>query len=165
MSGLVCDTITGELTAAGIVMHGPGWCVLDCTPLWGQVNVTGGNRRLSRTHGDRPLPRYRTTTEHSLGMMICGETDQDGDPYPNPWLGLELNLKYLRDNLVDPPGTATGTRASTLLMPSGDLRTADVTYLDVRLGDPLTGHNGLNGNVTAAFNASLEISIAAGRFD
>lgn len=159
-----CDTTTGQLTAAGILLHGPAWCLTDLTALWGEVAVRGDDRPIPLADGVDANRRHITVTEHSLPFVIDGAQDQFDNPYTNPWVGLELNLKYLRDNLIDPPGTTAGTRAASLLMPSGAIRTAAIHVLDIRLGRPVPGIDGFTGQDGALFDATLEISIPLGRF-
>jgi hypothetical protein len=164
MNGLTPPDCMGDLEIDGVPMLGPAWTLTDLTPLWGQVDVRGSDLILPMASGRRANQRRIDATEHSLQLIICGETDQDGDLWPNPWIGLEENLAFLRTNVVDPTGVGNGTLPAVLTMPSGDTRTADIHVLDLRQGAVDAGTSGLSGNSTTAFYATLEISIPAGRF-
>lgn len=54
-------------------------------------------------------------------MWFQGHIDVNGEPYSNTIEGLESNLNYWRTELLDPTVIA---REGTLLMPSGEERTA-----------------------------------------
>lgn len=160
MSGIDCAPSAGSLVIGDVSMNNGAWCALDLTPLWAEVAVRGGDRLIPTLDGVVPYRRRITVTEHSLPLLICGEVDHLGIEYPDPWVGLEENLAYLRANVVDPVATTAGTRAAQLTMPSGDVRTAAIHVLDLRLGEPIAP-DPVDG---AIFRASLEISIPAGRF-
>lgn len=163
-TGLNWDVLTGRLVIDDIDMHGPGWCMGDLTALWGEAEVRSGSTIIDGAPGRRENEVLIDETEHTLGLKICGETNQDGDLYPDPWVGLETNIAYLRANVVDPP-TVGLTRPATLHMPSGAQRTADVQVLFLRLGEALGGYSLRSGMETAAHLATLRILIPAGRFE
>lgn len=159
MAGLDYDTVTGELLISGYTMHGPGWCLTDLTALWTEAQVVGEDRPIP--DGDAvPYRRKITITEHSLDLVIGGDTDQTGVEYASPWVGLEENIAWLQANITDPPATTAGTRAAQLIMPSGEIRTADIHVLPIRLGPPLAA----DPNDGAIFAATLQIIIPDGRF-
>lgn len=161
--GLDWDTLTGRLVIAGVDMHGPGWCMGDLTALWGEVDVRGDNQIMDGAPGRAANSQLLDETQHMLGLTICGETNQDGEPYDDPWVGLELNIADLRDQVLDPP-TSTKTRPAVLHMPSGATRSADIQAFDLRLGDALGGYSLRSGQPTAAHLATFQLRIPAGRF-
>ncbi len=131
------DQCDGELTIGGVLMHTPAWNAYQ--------------RRL-------------TVTRHSLPMAIFGEVNQGGVPYANEWAGLEANIAYLKANVVAPTGTGDGTRAASLLMPSGATRTADIHVVDLVRGRLVAGTNMITGAEGVGMLATLEISIPEGEF-
>jgi len=126
--------------------------------------VRGEDRLLPLAAGVIPYLRRRTVTRHSLPMVIQGEVDENGVPYPDVWAGLEANIAQLRASVVDPTGVGDGTRPASLVMPSGATRTADVHVLGLVLGRTQAGTNTLTGNEGVGMLATLELSIPTGVF-
>lgn len=118
----------GTLTAGGFSLNTWGWMVQNLTPLWYQRTYVGDNRVIPSAHGRLGFPRERDEQPFSLVFYVTGGYEDDGTPYADPVEGLELNLALLETNVFAPVTTGTGSRASSLLMPSGATRTANVQY-------------------------------------
>lgn len=133
----ICASATvatiGELVIEGesgdpISLHIDGcWNFLDPTMLWAPFGARGENVVIPSTPGRFPEPWRLDQSTYDLQIVIDGDNDWNGDPYSNPWEGLETNLEYLVDELIIPPADVTvKTRPATLAMPSGAMRGADV---------------------------------------
>lgn len=135
MAGLHISLIDGNLSVDGIPMRTHAWCVLDLRPLWMPSAIRGSDKVLPGATGVRAYPRRKTITEVTLPIVISGAADRNGIP---PTVGapglkaalftqLEVNVAYLRANVIDPNFVTTdGTRAVILTMPSGSTRTGNV---------------------------------------
>lgn len=156
-----CD---GQLTIGGVLMHGYAWNILRLISLWMPGDQRGTDRLLPLTPGVIAYQRRLTVTRHSLPMAIAGEVNQAGVPYADVWAGLEANIAALKSTVVAPTGTGDGTRASSLVMPSGATRTADIHVLDLIPGRVVAGTNMMTGMEGVGMVATLEISIPAGEF-
>lgn len=156
MPALPTVTTGGQLTIGGVALIGPAWTVVEeaLTDLWLGGDLRGEDRIIPGAAGAIPYPRRWTVTRRSIPMWINPDVDRTGAAHSSPQVGLWLNIKYLRENVVDPPGTTTGTRAAVLTLPDATTRTADVHVLGLTLGV-----RGLGG-----FAAALDISIPAGVF-
>lgn len=126
----------GTLTINGVLMHCPAWNVIRLVPLWLTPSVRGGpNRPIPGIAGRVAYRRRIDETVHSLPMMVSGLRDRTGAINANPWAGLEANIAYLRANVVDPTNATDGTRAATLVMPSGATRTANIQVIGMTEGN------------------------------
>lgn len=126
----------GVLTINGVSMHCPAWNVVRLTSLWLTPTVRGGpNRAIPGITGRRAYRRRIDETAHSLPMLVSGVRDRTGAIQANPWVGLQVNIAYLRANVVDPTNATDGTRAATLLMPDGTTRTANVEVIGMTAGE------------------------------
>lgn len=161
---MIPDPCDGELEFDGFSLHRHSWFPTRLIDLWFGGDVRGADRLLPFQPGVIAYQRRFTVTRHSVPMVILGEVDPDGDPYPDIWVGLETNVGLLRAGLVDPTGVGDGTRSGTLTMPSGAVRTADAHILGLRLGQVVPGTDGFTGVEGIGLLATLEISIPAGRF-
>ncbi len=134
MAILECDLSYGGLTIGGVDMLNAfgAWCAPDLSPLWGNPDVRGADALLPGATGVRPFPRRGTITVHSLRFLVSGQVDgQDGltagEHGRTPEQQLALNLRFLNDNVFDPVGSGTGTRAAVWTPPGvapilGDVR-------------------------------------------
>lgn len=158
MAGLVGYGCTGALIINTVPMNCPSWDITNLTPLWAEFTVRGDDRRIPGVAGVIPYKRRMDVTEHALEMVIIGGADRTGASNANPWVGLENNIAYLRTNVVDPTMTGNGTRAATLVLPSGATRFANIHVLSLRLSE-------VQGVDDQAFVlAALQISIPLGVF-
>lgn len=161
---MIPEPCEGELVIGSTEMFGFGWYMLDLLDLWMGPAHRGQDRVLPLADGVVPHLRRPDVTRHSLPMVIMGETDPSGDPYPNLWVGLETNVGLLRAQVGDPTGVGDGTRAATLQMPSGAVRNASVHSGPIIRGRTVAGTNLLTGNPGIGMLATLELSIPAGAF-
>lgn len=161
MSGLNCDTCAGTLIGKGINLHTPAWCV-DSAALFTllRFDLRGDYGIVPPDEGQEPDGLVVDMTEHSLPITIAGETDRLGNPYVNPWNGLYTNLRYLFDNIVEPPGTVRGSGIWVYNPPDATPLSAEVQVLDLRYpSTPITDED--HGPVLVG---SLELLIVSGRF-
>lgn len=151
----VCSTL-GQLTINGVLMHKEGaWNVLNPQILWLPTDERGSNVVISRARGRRAYPWRTDQSSYPLSLLVDGVLDWDGNPYANPWEGLETNLAYLYANVLIPPTAPTAVRAASLLMPSGETRIADVQ--PKHLGIP-------NAVENACFTDTLTLVVPDGAF-
>lgn len=158
-----CEEITGTLAIDGISMHTAAWNAGNLLELWLGGDLKGRNLDVGPVTGERPYPRRFTTTRHSLDFAVVGHRDRLGAPYTNFWSGLELNLTYLRTNVLDPVASATGTRLAVLTLPSGQQRSGPIHVLgftpDRR---PSEGIDTVSGEPTVAVFGKLNIELPYG---
>lgn len=143
----------GSLSISGVEMCTPAWWVLNLRDLWVGPDVRGEDLTVPLLDGVVPYRRRPTVTTHTLNLLIVGSVDHTGAPYDSEAEGVETNIQYLKDFVVECVG-GNGTRPSVLVMPSGAEREADITVLDLHPGDGIVG-----GMV-----ATLDISIPAGSY-
>lgn len=152
---LACCPCTGHLTINGINMHTPAWCIVDLIELWMPPKTRGVNIVIPHVSGTRARPYRITETDYSLPMMISGAVDQFGAPDAAGVMArLWKNMKYLHDNVTDPPTAPTATVPASLLMPDATTLTADVQVIGMTLGY----------HIAELTKATLDIRIPAGRF-
>lgn len=149
---------TGVLIIGGIVMNGPAWDISDLTDLWFTADVRGDDRILPGVAGVIPYRRRTTVTRHDLTILVIGDVDATGAPHSDSYIGLETNISSLYTNVVTPTNTGDGTRAASLVLPSGATRTANIHILG------LVKQRQFLSDYQSALEATLQISIPAGRF-
>lgn len=162
MAGFEFSTVDGNLTLNGVPMKTRAWTCPDLTPLWLPAAVRGQDRLFPGANGVRALRRRTTVTQYALDFRVSGISDMDGVVVagtgngPEEFEQLELNLTYLRNNVIDPRTTpnADGTVPGVLTMPSGATRTADVHVLGFTV----------NNRVSHVLQGVLDISIPTGGF-
>jgi hypothetical protein len=166
MAGLVGFGCTGQLWIGdGDMVETPmnttAWDITNLTPLWAEFSVRGQDRRLPGVNGVIPYRRRFDITEHDLQMVIIGDADMNGNANSNAWIGLEENITFLREFVIDPPNPpgATGQKSARLVMPSGEERFANIHVLGLRLSET----QGI-GEEHAFCLAALKISIPQGVF-
>jgi len=116
------DTI-GSLTINNVLMHIDGaWNVLNPQVLWVPTDTRGANSVVSHASGRRKKPWHLDQSTYSLQLIIDGTKDWDGDPYTDPFEGLETNIEYLVQNVVLPPDEPLASYDAELIMPSGNVR-------------------------------------------
>jgi hypothetical protein len=165
-------TQEGSLAIGGVAMANQfgAWGIVPdrgkggLIPLWTDFEVRGENRVLptpapSVTGVVIPYQRRITQSGHDLRLLVTGDIDgQTGATPTDAIVGLEANLAYLTANVIQPPATASGTRAAVLTMPSGATRTADVQVLRTTVETYLLHECG------SLWIAKLRIDIPGGRF-
>lgn len=132
MAGLNFTTFTGALTIGTTSMHCAAWDILDLRALWLPSAVRGADRLIPGAAGVRPKRRRRTVTTHSLPFLISGLADATGVgacSEADRVRQLEVNVYALRSAVLDPTNVGDGTRAATLVLPSGATLTADIHVL------------------------------------
>lgn len=150
---MLCDDApTGTLTIDGVSLHRPAFVVVDLTPLWLDGDQRGDDVLLPGAVGVIAEPRRVTVTKRTLPLLIDGEWMPDGTAAPDPWIGFQASIDYLRANLTEPTGVGDGTRTATLTMPNGDVRTGPVHVGPLGLGKFLDGRG----------RASLDLSLPQG---
>lgn len=162
MAGFTFSTVEGNLTLNGIPMKTRAWTCPDLTPLWLPATVRGQDRILPGAQGVIPHRRRRTVTQYALDFRVCGIANMDGvittgtGNGPAEFEQLEFNMKYLRDNVLDPRivPNLDGTVPGVLTMPSGAIRYADVHVLGFTV----------NVRVSHILQGTLDISIPSGGF-
>lgn len=127
--------------------------------LWADFDVRGEDRILPSVTGVIAYQRRRTVTRHDFRLIVVGDViGETGAPEADTRIGLEENIEYLRENVIDPVDTATGTRSATLTMPSGNTRDAEIHVLSV------TTQSYQLRECDSIWIATLHISIPSGRF-
>lgn len=157
----------GNLTIGSIDMNRPAFAVIGdergeggLLKLWMEFAVRGEDRILPSATGVIAYPRRMTATRFDLRLLVAGDVDQTGAPTADSLIGLETNLEYIRSNVLAPVVSSTGTRAATLLMPSGATRTANIHVLGVQT----QSYGFAAGCGGAIWVGTLQISIPSGRF-
>lgn len=143
----------GTLAIGGTTLSCPAWAVLNVASLWAPAPTRGANRFVPHSAGTVALPRRRHEAQRTLEMVIVGTCDFDGDPYADPYEGLEANVDYLNDNVFSYADTMTSLLGS-LTMPSGVTRTAQVQIERVEFGV----------GSSVALTATVDITIPQGHF-
>lgn len=150
------DVITAAeyLEIASTPLATPAWRITSLVPLWVSADLRGSDRLLPGASGVRAQRRRLTVTRKAFELVIFGRQDRTGNFYDDVREGLDANIAALQAAIVDPPGTATGTRAATWHRANGSTATADVHVLGIvpRELSP------------AAVRATLQLSIPTGRF-
>jgi hypothetical protein len=157
----------GNLTIGSIDMNRPAWAVIGdergeggLLQLWADFDVRGEDRILPSAAGVIAYPRRITATRKDLRLLVVGDVDHTGAPTVDSLIGLQNNIEYIRSNVLEPVVSTTGTRAATLLLPSGSTRTANIHVLGV-----VTQSYGFAAGCGGAiWIGTLQISIPAGRF-
>lgn len=128
-------------------------------PLWAEFEVRGDDRILPSVTGVIAYQRRRTVTRHDLRLIVVGDViGETGAPELDTRVGLEENIEYLRENVIEPVNTSTGMRSATLTMPSGNTREANIHVLRV------TTQSYMLRECDSIWIATLHISIPSGRF-
>lgn len=128
----ICASATvatlGEFFVEDTSLHIDGaWNVLNPQVLWTPNAVKGSNRNKPRARGTRANPWRIAESTYSLRMIIDGTFDVgENDNATNPWVGLQHNLDYLMEFVVNPPTAPTATRDGLLVMPDGEQREGPV---------------------------------------
>lgn len=157
-----CEEVTGTLALDSISMHTAAWNCADLFELWFGGDLKGTDLDVGPVTGSRPYPRRFTVTRRSLPFAVVGSHDRFGARYADHWIGLELNLTYLRQNVLDPVVSATGTRLAVLTMPSGAQRSGPVHVLGLTPTFRGEGIDLRTGEPTVLLLGNLELSLPYG---
>jgi hypothetical protein len=165
---LVQNAAEGTLTIDSIDMNpaNGAWGIIGdergtggYVQLWADFDVRGEDRILPSVTGVIAYQRRRTVTRHDFRLIVVGDViGQTSTPETDTRVGLEENIEYLRENVIDPVNTMSGTRSATLTMPSGNTRIADIHVLSV------TTQSYLLRECDSIWIATMHISIPVGRF-
>lgn len=158
MAGINGYGCTGVLTIGSTSMNNIAWDITDLTDLWFTVEQRGDDRLLPGATGAIPYRRRLAPARHDLTILIVGDVNESGTPFADAKVGLRTNLATLYTNVIAPTGATDGTRAATLTVPGASNRTASIHVLG------LVKQRQFIGSVSAAMEATLQISIPAGRF-
>lgn len=163
--GLTGYDADGTLEIDGVLMNRPAWMVggdengnLGLARLWIEFDIRGEDRILPSVTGVIPYQRRMTATRKDLRIIIVGDVDENGDPVADSRVGLQQNLDYLYENVVQPVNSSTGTREAVLTVPGGSNREAIIHVLGIV---SQTYHLGECGSIMIG---TLQISIPFGRF-
>jgi len=130
---LVCDTCYGSWVIDNVAMHGPGWCLLDLSPVWSDPEVRQDTGLvIPGVEGRDTFAPITDETVYRLPLLVGGASDQNGVLYDNPAVGLQLNREYLATYVTLPTNTGDGTRELVWTLPSGNTITTDITVLGLR---------------------------------
>lgn len=134
MPGFEWNSAAGGLTIGGISLT-TTWCkVLNLLELWLPADQRGGDRVVPGASGVLAQQRRDTVTRRSLQLLIAGDVTYAGSTTGDAFERLQINLDYLRANIVAPTGTTDGTRSAVLTMPDGTTRTEPVHVTGFDLG-------------------------------
>lgn len=125
------------------------WRILDYTPLLQGRPKRGDDRIVPGAAGRTGYDREYDEVTHRLRMDIFGWNDETGAAHPNKITGLEANVDYLNDNVVD----GLTVKTATLHLPGGN-RTGSVYVEDLILGER---------KAPTWIRAALVVTIPAGR--
>lgn len=128
MSVLLCPNPSGLLTINDTDLESECWAITsDLIPLWFIQRVyEEDGPHVPGTSGEVFVPPDIAPAVFDLKVIIIGSVDPDGDAYADPWEGIESNINLFRTEVLDPITANRGLQESTLTMPSGDTRTANV---------------------------------------
>jgi hypothetical protein len=155
MPGFEWNSAAGGLTIGGISLT-TTWCrVMNLVELWLPADQRGQDRIVPGSAGVKAQQRRDTVTRRTLRLTIAGDVTYTGATTGDAFERLQINIDYLRANIVAPTGTTNGTRSAVLTMPDGTTRTEDVhvTGMDV-------GRYAEDGRWMLA---TLDLSIPSGR--
>lgn len=151
-----CYGPTGTLTIGATALNGPAWDIPNLARLWAEAAVRGENRKLPTVPGVRGYPTRLDETPFELTIFITGDVDPLGDPFSDPWLGLEANIDTLWAGAFAPVSIDRGIQTATLSMPDGTTRTADVQVGALQLGGDVDD--------PSFVEATFELMVVSGRF-
>lgn len=94
------------------------------------IKSRGSSRLLPNLPGRRPYPILPDEVVVDLVLEVYGDKDSTGASHVSIYAGLEDNLTYLTDFVLDGWDGATTTRPAVLEMPGGRTFSADVQILN-----------------------------------
>lgn len=151
-----CYGPTGILTIGATALNGPAWDIPNLARLWAEAAVRGENRKLPTVPGVRGYPTRVDETSFDLAIFISGDVDALGNPFSDPWVGLEANIDTLWAGVFAPVTIGPGTQSASLSMPDGSIRTAQVQVGPLQLAGDVD-----DPSVVAA---TFQLAVVSGRF-
>lgn len=149
------NSAAGGLTIGGISLT-TTWCkVLNLVELWLPADQRGNDRIVPGASGALALQRRDTVTRRSLRIIVAGDVTYTGSTSGDAFERLQINIDYLRSNIVAPTGTTDGTRSAVLTMPDGTTRTEPVHVTGMEVGSYSQDGRWML--------ATIELSIPSGR--
>lgn len=124
------NTDLGSWVIDSTTMTGPAWRPLDIEQLWAGAPTRGKTRTVPGVDGSTAYARLKAERTIDVALWITGSVDQSGSPNADPVEGFQANIETLFA-LVDPPTPPTVARTSTLTLPDGTVKTADVLVEDL----------------------------------
>lgn len=131
----------GTLSIDGVeLVNCPAWTILSLAPLYDSPDTRGENVVIPGNHGSYPTPRRRAERVVNLDFVLLGTVDRSGTPYSDQNQGLTRNIRYLRDNVIDPIDTGDGCRTATMVDPDGRSWVGRVQVQPLRIGSTGKGY-------------------------
>ena len=124
------NTDLGSWVIDSTTMTGPAWRPLNIEELWKGAPTRGKTRTVPGVAGSTAYARLKAERTIDVALWITGSVDQSGSPNADPVEGFQANIETLFA-LVDPPTPPTVARTSTLTLPDGTVKTADVLVEDL----------------------------------
>lgn len=107
-------------------MSGPAWQPLNLEQLWLPAPNRVRNRVVPGVAGSTAFRPRVAERAVDIQLIIAGDVNQSGTPNGDETEGFTDNIDTITTNVVDPPTAPTKTRTSTLTMPDGTTRTAEI---------------------------------------
>lgn len=125
-----------------IVLNGPAWDIHNLSPLWYGASVRGESEIMPTAAGRRSNPNRLDEHSEDLLLVVRGDVDPAGVPIADPWIGIDQNLVYLWENVLQPIDEGRGTRDAVLVKPDGTdwvatVRTQPLQAVGDEITDPL----------------------------
>lgn len=130
MPAVITRAEYGTLDVVGafpsIPLNTPAWDAESYFELYLPPEQVGEDRPIPGVTGRLAMPREWDEGIAGIPLVVYGTHDYQGVAYADARLGLRTNLRFLRDNVFKPPGTADGTRPFTFHELGGAAYTEDV---------------------------------------
>lgn len=123
------NTDRGSWVIDSTTMTGPAWRPLSIEELWKGAPTRGKTRVIPGVDGSTAYLRQKAERTIDVALWITGSVNQAGTPNADPVEGFAANVDTLFA-LVAPPTPPTVTRTSTLTMPDGSTREAEIIVED-----------------------------------
>ena len=120
------QAVMGGWDIDGQDMSGPAWQPLNLEQLWLPASNRVNNRVIPDVTGSEPFRPRKAERSVDIQLVIAGDVDQTGSSNSDETEGFTDNIDTITANVVDPPSAPTKTRTSTLTMPDGTTRTAEI---------------------------------------
>lgn len=128
-------TRTSYLEVNSVPLSLVSWWIRDLDKAMLTAPALSGNDRPLHQGAVKSYPRYKTSTRRQFQMVIVGEYDRNGVAQSDPRAGATLNVEYLLANLGLGLTTGDGTVSAVWHRWDGTTKTANVTVLDLALGE------------------------------
>lgn len=135
MGRLVVNPSGVSPTATETDLRGPGWWVLDMSPLDG-ITLRGENVLVPHSTGRKPEPLILDESLFVMPFVIVGDSDRAGNATATgangPLVQLESNWGWLLAHVAGPYDGTVKTRAVKWIKADGTSKTADGQFrLDI----------------------------------